>query len=75
MSGDFPNVMRVRNIQFLVFRVPNFANRTRFDPGITIGPSEVEDEPGIPTKPSKATSIHLNVLMVVVMATALFWIM
>ena len=75
MSGDFPNVMKVRNIQFLVFRVPMFANRTRFDPGITLGTSEVEDDPGIPTKPSKANSIHLNVLTVVVMATALFTFM
>ena len=68
MTGDYPKMVTHRNRQILAFRVPKFVSRTRFDPGVTIGGSEDEEN-------SHATSIHLSAFTFVVMVTALFTFM
>ena len=69
MTGDYPKVLTAGNRQILAFRVPKFVSRTRFEPGVTIGEEEEDEEP------SHATSIQLSVFSFVVMVTALFTFM
>ena len=77
MSGDFPKV-ETQGIKYrLLFRVPRFSDSVFIDPGVSLSESDDDDggEPGEPTEPSEASSIQLNIFMLVVMVTTLFMFM
>ena len=77
MSGDFPKIVVREKKPLLVFRFPKFVDSVVIDPGLTLSESGDDDDgkPGEPTEPSEASSIQLNIFMLVVMVTTLFMFM
>ena len=74
MTGDYPKFVKRGNKEVLIFRAARFRSSIVFDPVTTLGDelSEDDDDDDYKDKENLASSIQLNIVMIVAMVTALF---
>ena len=78
MTGGYPKFVKRGNKEVLIFRAARFRSSIVFDPVTTLGDELSEDDDDddeYKDKENLASSIQLNIGMIVAMVTALFTFM
>ena len=72
MTRGYPMFVKRGKKEVLIFRAPRFNSSIVFDPVTTLGDDLSEDEDDDKDDKNLASSIQLNIFMIVAMVTALF---